>query len=230
MYAALFPTITTNTIAAGTAAASAIPLPTALGDTQVLINNTPAPLYYVSPGQINVELPNGLPGGGAANLEIVRQSTGQVYGGAELELASADPALFTANGSGGGPLLAVNFVDGTLNSASNPVARGQYIILYGTGEGSVPNAPPDGQAATGAISTASQPQVLLGPAGTGATLLSPSDVTYSGLAPGLVGVWQINLMIPATAPTGSVPITIFQNSVSSVDSSLGIQPTTISIK
>ena len=231
MYAALFPTVTTNLVAAGTAAATAgQPLPTALSDTQVLINNIPAPLYFVSPTQINVELPNGLPGGGTANLAVVRQSTGQVYGSAELQLASADPALFTANGSGGGPALAVNVVDGTVNSASNPVARGQYISLYGTGEGFVPNAPPDGTAAQGAIASASNPQILLGPAGTTATLLPSSAVQYSGLAPGFVGLWQINVQIPATAPTGSVAVTLYQNSVPSNDTASANGITTISIK
>ncbi len=231
MYAALFPTVTTNMIASGTAAATAgQPLPVSLSDTQVLINNNPAPLYFVSPTQINVELPNGLAGGGTANLAIVRPSTGQVYGSAELQLASADPALFTANGSGGGPALAVNVADGTVNSASNPVTRGQYISLYGTGEGFVPNAPPDGQAAQGAVVSASKPQILLGPAGSNATLLDPSAVQYSGLAPGFVGLWQINVLIPATAPTGSVAITLYQNSVPSNDAASTSGITTISIK
>jgi len=230
MFASLFPTVTTNMIASGTAAQSGVPLPTVLADTQVLVNNTPAPLYYVSPGQINVELPNGLPGGGTANLQIVSQSTGQIYGSAELQLASADPAFFTSNGSGGGPVAAYNFVDGTINSASNPVARGQFIILYGTGEGTVPNAPPDGQAAPGPVPTASQPQVLLGAVSNTNMFVDPADITYSGLAPGLVGVWQINLMIPANAPTGSVPITVFQNSVPSNDRAASAGATTISIK
>jgi len=231
MYSALFPTVTTNTVAAGTAAATAgQPLPTVLSDTQVLINNRAAPLYFVSPAQINVELPNGLSGGGIANLAVVRQSTGEVFASAELQLASADPALFTANGSGGGPALAVNVVDGTVNSASNPVARGQYISLYGTGEGFVPNAPPDGAAATGAVASASNPQILLGPAGTGATLLDPSAVQYSGLAPGFVGLWQINVLIPTTAPTGSVAVTLYQNSVPSNDTASTNGVTTISIK
>jgi uncharacterized protein (TIGR03437 family) len=230
MFASLWPTISTNVIGAGTAPESGFPLPITLADTQVLINNVPAPLYYVSPGQINVELPNGLPGGGTATLQVVRQSTGQIYGGAEIQLAAADPGLFTSNGSGGGPVAAINVVDGSVNSASNPVARGQYISLYGTGEGSVPNAPPDGNPAPGAIPTATQPQVLLGPTGPNATLLNSANITYSGLAPTLVGVWQINILIPATAPTGSVPITIYQNSVPSNDVAATAGATTISIK
>ena len=69
-----------NIIAAGTGTFSMLPLPYVLGDTQVLVNNTAAPLFYVSPGQINLVLPNELPTGGTANLEIMRQSTGQISG------------------------------------------------------------------------------------------------------------------------------------------------------
>jgi uncharacterized protein (TIGR03437 family) len=229
MYAAIFPTVMTNIIAAGTAAATSVPLPNALADTQALVNGSPVPLYYVSPGQINLQLPSALPGGGTADLRLVRQSTGQVYAGAELQLASADPGIFTANGSGGGPAVAVNFVDGSVNSASNPVARGQYLILYATGQGAVVNGPPDGQAATGPTPTASMPQVLLGSSTTG-VLLDASNIQYSGLAPSLVGIWQLNLLIPSTAPTGTVPITIFQNSVPSNDRATVVGATTIAIK
>lgn len=229
MFSAVFPTVTTNVIGAGTAAATTQPLPTVLSDTQVLINNTPAPLFFVSPGQINVELPNGLPTGGAADLQVIRQSTGQIYASAELQLGSADPGLFTLNGSGGGPVAAINVVDNTVNSASNPVLRGQFLSLYGTGQGFTPNAPPDGTAPTGPVNSASSPMVQLGPQGSG-KLLDAANITYSGLAPFLVGVWQINIMIPADAPTGSVPITVFQNSVPSNDQVSAVGTATVSIK
>ena len=229
MFSAVFPTVTTNVIGPGTAAATTQPLPNVLSDTQVLINNTPAPLFFVSPGQINVELPNGLPAGGTADLQVIRQSTGQIYASAELQLGSADPGLFTLNGSGGGPVAAINVADGTVNSASNPVSRGQFISLYGTGQGFTPNAPPDGTAPTGPVNSAAVPMVQLGPQGSG-KLLDAANITYSGLAPFLVGVWQINIMVPADAPTGSVPITVFQNSVPSNDQVASVGTATISIK
>ncbi|MDE3196390.1 MAG: hypothetical protein KGN84_08600, partial [Acidobacteriota bacterium] len=101
--------------------------------------------------------------------------------------------------------------------------------LYGTGQGYTPNAPPDGSAATGATPSAATPMVQLGPSGTG-MLLDPSNVTYSGLAPELVGVWQINIQIPMDAPVGSVPITVFQNSVPSNDQAGTVGQATIAIK
>ncbi len=191
MFAAVFPALPANIVSSGTAAAPAgvLPLPTTLSDTQVLVNGTPAPLFYVSPGQINVQLSNGLPSGGTATLQVVRPSTSQVYGSQEFSLASADPALFTLNASGGGQVAAYNFVDGTTNTSSNPVAQGQVIVMYGTGLGAVPNAPPDGQAPAGALSAASAPQILLGASAT--SFVPASDVLYSGLSPLFPGIWQI---------------------------------------
>ncbi len=235
MFAAIFPAATTNktvnVISSGTAAAPAgvLPLPTTLSDTQILVNGTPAPLYYVSPGQINVELSNSLPSGGTATIQAVQPSTSQVYGSVEVPLASSDPALFSTNSSGGGQVAAYNYVDSTTNSSANPVARGQIIILYGTGLGAVPNAPADGQAATGPVPATSAPQVLLGASAT--SFLPASNVLYSGLSPQFPGIWQINLMIPSDAPTGgSVPIKIFQNSIPSIDPTQSVAATTIAIK
>jgi len=159
-------------------------------------------------------------------LQVVRQSTGQVYGGAELALATASPALFTADGSGSGQVAAEN-TDYSVNSPANPIARGQILQLFGTGQGPVPNPPPDGTPATVATPTVATPQVLLG-----GTYVPSANITYSGLAPYLVGLWQINVMIPATATTGNaVPITVIMNSIPSNDpANPSANATTVAIK
>ena len=227
------PASATYSIAAGTGAATEVPLPTTLGDTQVLVNGTAAPLFYVSPGQINMQLPSTIAGAPLADVQIVKASTGQIVAGAEATLATAAPALFTINGSGSGQAVALNYAsDGSykgLNSPTNPVLRGQVVSLLGTGAGPVIGAPVDGSAATSATVTSSQPQVVLGSI---SAFLPDANVQYSGLAPGLVGVWQINILIPQTAQTGqSVPIKLFLNSISSTDSTGTVQGgTTISIQ
>ncbi|MCU1324954.1 MAG: hypothetical protein JWN34_324 [Bryobacterales bacterium] len=226
--AAVFPTVASNTLSGATAAAASVPLPTTLGDTQVLVNGTPAPLFYVSAGQINVQLSNGLAPGGSTDVQVVRLGNGQITGGAELQLASAAPGLFTSNGSGGGQVAAINFADNSINSPTNPVARGQTVILYGTGVGTVANAPADGTGATAATPAASKPLVVIG---SSTTAVPEANVTYSGLAPTLVGVWQINMVIPDNAQTGSsVALRVFQNSIASTESSSPGGPTTIAIK
>ncbi len=210
-FAAIFPGISTNILAGGTASASSFPLPITLAGTQVFLNGNAAPLLYVSPGQINLPLSMSLPSGGTADLKVVAQATGQVYGGAEIALSSATPGLFTTGGTGTGQVAALNVIDGSVNSATNPVVRGQYITLFGTGQGFVANAPPDGQAATGPVPTVANPQILLGGA-----YVPSANVQYSGLAPTLAGVWQINFQVPTTVTAGNnVPIVVIMNSIPS---------------
>jgi uncharacterized protein (TIGR03437 family) len=161
-------------------------------------------------------------------VQVVRLDTGQITGGAELQLASAAPGLFTSNGSGGGQVVAINFADGSVNSPTNAVARGQTLILYGTGVGPVSNPPDDGTGATAATPAPSKPLVLIGPS---ATTVPEANILYSGLAPTLVGVWQINLQIPDNAQIGSsVAIKVFQNSITSTESNSPGGSTTVAIK
>jgi uncharacterized protein (TIGR03437 family) len=73
--------------------------------------------------------------------------------------------------------------------------------LFGTGQGFIPDAPPDGEAAQGIITTPEKPRVIINTA-----FVEESDVLFSGLAPGFVGLWQINVRIPMTVPpSSSVP-------------------------
>jgi uncharacterized protein (TIGR03437 family) len=228
-------TTTTSVLSGGTASppAGVLPFPTTLADTQVIVNGKPTPLYYVSPGQINLILSNTLPSGGTADVQVVKASTGQIYGGAELGLSTASPALFTATATGSGQISAINADDGTINSPQNPVKKGSYISLYGTGVGFVANAPPDGYAATGALPAPELPQILIGSTGGGTAQYIPvENIQYSGLAPSSVGEWQINVLIPASAPSGpQVQLSVLQYSISSLDLSVpGATVTTIAVK
>lgn len=141
-------------------------------------------------------------------------------------MSSASPALFTIN-SGTGQVAAINVADGTVNSFKSPAARGSYVSVFGTGQGFVANAPPDGQASTGPVPTTGHPQILLGGA-----LLPDANIQYSGLAPYLAGVWQINFQIPNTVtPGNSVPLVVLMNSVRSDNPSSPSQiAVTISVK
>jgi uncharacterized protein (TIGR03437 family) len=218
--AAIYPTVTTNSIAEGTATAPAnqFPLPTTLSDTEVTVNGTPVPLYFVSPGQDNIILPQALPTTGSADLQALRASTGQVLGAAEIELASASPGLFTPGDLGSGQLLAVNVQDSTINSPAHPVVRGQYVILYGTGVGPVLNPPADGAAASGQQAS-DFPIVLITSSSTTAGAQPVQGiVNFSGLAPGFAGLWQINVQIPLNAQSGSaVVVKVFEKDIPNLD-------------
>ncbi len=216
-----------------TAAATTVPLPTELGDLQVLVNDQPAPLFFVSPDQINFQVPMGAPSSGSTEIQVVRKSTGQIVavgcsavrvgtkpdgtqrwsctaGGVLMDVAS--PALFAGPGysAGSGQIAALN-EDNTINSSTNPISRGKVIQLFGTGQGFVPGAPPDGAAPTGAIWTPDRPRVIVG-----TDFVTDSDIQYSGLAPYLVGVWQLNVRIPErVAPSNQVLVVIVHRSIPS---------------
>src|ERR1019366_8386363 len=114
-----------------------------------------------------------------------------IYGAAEIPMATASPALFVLGGQQSGPVSALN-QDNTVNTATNPAARGSVIQIFGTGEGFVVGAPPEGQASTGPLSTSTNPQVLLGPSGSN-TFVPAANIAYSGIAPFEIGLWQINV-------------------------------------
>jgi uncharacterized protein (TIGR03437 family) len=148
--------------------------------------------------------------------------TGELVAGGTLLIASASPGLFTMAQSGAGQAAALNR-DLSVNSSSNPASPGSTIVLFGTGQGQVSPALPDAMPApsaplsnTVAVPTAdgracitSQPSMCVA-VGSGF-----AAVTYSGLAPGLVGVWQINATLPANTPSGAVPVRVLINGAAS---------------
>ena len=205
---------------------SGYPLPKELADIEVLVDGVAAPLYFVDPAQINFYIPMGAPTSGTSEFIVQKKSVQQVLASAVIAMAPATPGFFTTAQSGRGPIASIN-EDGTINSASNQIARKGIISLYGTGQGLVPNAPPDGVAATGQTPSAVKPRVFVG-----TDELSGDDVLYSGLAPGFVGLWQLNIRIPdKVLPGPTVQVAVIVNNIPSTQSSNGqVIVTTISVK
>jgi len=144
------------------------------------------------------------PDSGRADVQVLRASTGEILAASNVELARVSPALFI-QGTGApdqGQIAALN-QDNSVNSAANPATKGQIIQLFGAGQGFVPNAPPDGEVPTGEVQTQELPRVLIG-----TDFVPDSAIQYSGLAPGLIGVWQINVMIPDTVAGGVGPVDV----------------------
>jgi uncharacterized protein (TIGR03437 family) len=168
-------------------------LPTTLGGAQVLVNNVPAPLFYVSTTQINFQMPFSLSGSSA---EIVVVSDGVAGVPASVDVVAAMPGTFTAAGTGTGQAAALN-EDFSPNSAQSPIAAGRVLQIFATGLGTTNPAIPAGQpASTLPLSvTALTPTVSV--AGNAA------EVLFSGLAPGWVGAYQINVRVPAVTPADS---------------------------
>jgi uncharacterized protein (TIGR03437 family) len=202
------------------------PLPTTLADTQVLIDDVPAPLQSVSPKQINFVVPKGARTSGSAEVQIVRPSTGQLLATGSVAMAVASPGFFTTSGDGRGQILATNG-DGTMNSPSQPVARGESITLFGTGQGPVDNAPNDGEPAQGEIKTTSEVVVAIG-----TRTLEASQIVFSGLAQDKVATWQLTVKVPLeTAPGAQVQVAArIGGFVSNQDSQGNRIVTTIAVK
>ncbi len=188
---------------------------------QVLVNDRPAPIFAVAGNQVNFVIPQDTPSNGTVPVEVVRTSTGQVVCAGVVSMAAVSPGLFTSAASGDGQVAAIN-EDGSINSEQAPVGRGKVISLFGTGFGVVPGSPPDGEAPTGPVSTPLRPRVWIN------NWVPDENILYSGLAPGLVGVWQINVRIPQTVPPNNAILTFIQ--VDSVNSITQGQRTTIAVK
>ncbi len=202
MLATLFPS-QNSSFGSTTANFSGLPIGTTLGGVEVLVGGTPAPLLYVSPSQINFQIPSATPvGSSPVEIDVVNTASGQILATNLYRIDPYSPGLFTVNASGQGQLAALN-QDNTLNSSSNPAKAGTVIQMFATGEGVVPGGPPDGQAAPGALSTPIVPRVFINAVET--------SVEYSGLAPGYVGLWQINAVIPNSVPVGSVNVVILMD-------------------
>ena len=207
MISTLFAT-TGSTFGGATAGATLVnnALPTSLGDVEVIVNGKLSPLFYVSPTQINYQIPYET-AQGQQDFEVVQVSTNQVLADGTFFVEQSSPGLFTASQSGQGQIAAINADDNTPNSAADPVKAGHYISIFGTGLGSIPGAPADGVPAPGAVPAAVTTQVYAG----GTSTIPQTDVEYSGLAPGFVGLWQINFKVPANAAPGTLPVIVIYN-------------------
>ena len=128
--------------------------------------------------------------------------------------------VLTQAANGSGAAIAAN-EDGTLNTQTNPAIAGHIITLYGTGQGFIAGAPPDGNVSGAPLATAQPPTVFIG-----AHLQSGDAIKYAGLAPTLVGVWQLNVVIPGdtiTLPTNPTVVLAFQGTVPSGNATRVVQ-------
>ena len=187
------------------AVAEAVPLPSTLAGVQVLVNNVASPLVFVSTSQINFQVPAGaLPTGQAvAQVPIRVTLNGANVRQGNVTVSAASPGIFVldfASPALPGAALNQNF---SVNSAQNPVARGQILQLFATGAGTnLSAAIPDGAAPASLVTTVQVPDVFVS--------VSKAEVIFSGMSPQFPGVWQINIRIPDGAHiAGQVPVTLF---------------------
>ena len=189
-----------SNLASGTVAATTSPLPTTLGGVSVTVGGVSAPLFFVSPGQINFQIPWEMIGRAQAPLRVT--ADGLAGGPANLDLTGFGPGLFSTNsaGSGQGSVLiaATGEVAAPVGSipgaATRPAGRGEDISIFCTGLGDVVNRPASGSKPAGnPLST-----TVVSPTVTVDNL--PAAVSFSGLAPCCVGLYQVNVRVPENTP------------------------------
>jgi len=209
-------------LAGGTATATSQTWPNTLVNRQITVNDgVGAPLSYMSATQANFQVPMNV-ALGVGRIAVRMADTQELLAGGPATIQAAAPGIFTVV-SGGTSVSAVYNQDGTLNSASNPAAAGSIISLYGTGAGQMSPPVADGSPAPAASLSYS---VAIPVTDSQSCLNSPNamcvsfgntlgNVTYTGLTPGYVGLWQVNVTVPQGLGAGPVATTAIVDGVAS---------------
>jgi uncharacterized protein (TIGR03437 family) len=142
-----------------------------------------------------------------ANAPVSIEYLGGTSNADRLSLTAAAPGLFAQNASGSGPGAILN-QDNSLNGPGHAAAKGSIVRIFMTGEGQT-----SPQGVTGRITTVTVPPPQVAPEPLAAIHVlidgQPALYTYAGEAPGMVaGVMQLNVQIPADAPSGALAIQV----------------------
>lgn len=196
-------------------------VPVNLGCTCVAVNHRLAPLLYVSPAQINLQVPAGIRDG-SFSVQVIANcgAPGESASAAQVVPAqSAAPEFFFLQHNAGGvnPVAATDAVTGALigpagllpGAPSSPARPGEFVALYATGLGLTDPPFPAGTLVNQIALTAFPVSVTLNGAA-----LSAGDILYAGAAPGYAGLYQINIRIPAGTPVGNLPVALSMGGVS----------------
>jgi uncharacterized protein (TIGR03437 family) len=188
-------------LAAPTASPGTLPLPTTFNGTLMLIGGISAPLYFLSSGQLNVQIPSEL----APNQQYatIVSANGALTLPDQIDVVPAVPgvAAFAS-----GQIIAQHGLDYSLVDSGHPAKPGEFLIMYLAGMG------------------ATNPGVSSGTASPQASVTVPPTVTvdgqmasfiYAGLTPGLAGLYQINFQVPAGARSGNLTTVVTQNGMAS---------------
>ena len=202
-------------LASKTLVASSTPLTMQLqnnaDNVSVTINGKSAPMFYVAPAQLSVQIPWAAPTSGSVAIVVTRNGTQSAP--VQIPMGAFSPGIFTVSNNGQGMAWAINGVTGKVAQPAGsiagvanvgPAAVGDHLFLYAVGLGPVNPPIADGHApcplagcpANAVLSkTTNTPTVLVGGV--------QAKVEFSGLAPQFVGVYQVNFQVPAGVPTGN---------------------------
>lgn len=202
--------------------AGSLPLQTTLDNVQVLVNGVAAPLYYVSAGQINFEVPidASTSNGGGGTVQVVRN--GQMGNLVYVGINAQAPQFILYNG---GYAIMTTPAGALTGIPSSPVHVGDTIVIYTIGLG--PTSP---SVASGTASPTSPLATVPGTTkvcfGTESPFFQAPCATpiFVGLTPNFVGLYQINVTVPSGVQTGNATMSlILENNVSSDSAALAVK-------
>jgi len=200
----------------GTSFASAetlaqLPLPLKLAGVSLTVNGQSAPIMAVTPNQINFQVPWETAVG---NADVVVSVNGKQSNTATVQVMAAGPGIF----SGAAGRAIIRNADGSLNAATNPAEEGTYVTAYVTGSGPLSSPAQDGMPAPSSPLIRSTSQVV-------ATIGSATaQIQFAGLAPGFVGLVQVNILVPSGLSAGNYPLTISIDNQTSNSATITIAP------
>jgi len=181
--------------------------PIKLDGVSVSISGQAAFVDYISPTQVDAQLPSNISTGGSLQLTVTNANGTSAP--VNLTVNVAEPGLLAPPSFkiGGNQYVVAQFVDGTYvlptgtiaGINSRPAKPGETIIIYGVGFGAVTPDIPAGQIAVGNSQLVLPLEISFGQ--------TSAQLPYFGLAPNLVGVYQFNVMVPAVADSDLVPLT-----------------------
>jgi len=199
----------------GTSLTNSPPWPAQIGGTSVTIDGTLVPAYSLvnlnGSEQLSIQAQWSLAGATSATLSIT--TSAGTSAAVMVPVLVAQPGIFILDGAASG----ATHLGGEVVGMSNPAAQGEIIVLYLTGLWAVSDEPATGTASslTSLSSTLILPQVTIG------GVIAP--LAFSGLAPGFIGLYQINVTVPQASPTGLLDLVVQSNGVKSNAAKVAVQ-------
>ncbi|MGD0438433.1 MAG: hypothetical protein ABSB86_18395, partial [Bryobacteraceae bacterium] len=199
--------------------ATTTPFPISLAATQAFLGGQSLPLYFTANLQVDAIVPYDIAPNSTQQLII--QSGDALSQPVNVTVAAAQPGVFTQNQSGSGPGAILGQKPGEvpkLNTPANPASAGDALLIYCTGLGTVTPAVAAGSAAPTSQLSNTDNEVTVTVGGQNAQVL------FQGLAPGFVGLYQVNVTVPSgIAAADDVPVVLTAAGASSAPVTVAIQ-------
>ena len=202
-----------------------LPIPTTFNGTFALVGPQQVPLYYLSNGQLDVEIPSEL----AANQQypIIVSVNGALTVPDTITVIPDTPGIVTyldgppPNVQDGAHIIAQHNADYSLVNAASPAKPGEYVTMYLVGMGATNPAVASGMAAPSSplAQLVDQPTLTID-----GNVVPGSDIAFAGLTPGSVSLYQITFKVPSSLSSSDVDLVVTQNGRSSNTTKLPAAP------